>query len=248
MTLHEYTLALLKDTGCAKNAYCGSTVEQALKDITEYEKEHGQCPFPAKDIAEELVRIGNNGRLEPLPPPPVIVGFASNGDACKWGLTDLYERDEQLLRKAIESGERFDTGWVGCAKEIRSMRICRDEDIIVECCAEMDSALEQEDLFADFLTDEELEMLDAGEVADIEQIRGMLMWGDFVEEVTESDHIPTNATYKEVMSKVAELEQVCENRLEESFHECISTTLYCLYPNMDEKELTDLINKRIEGV
>lgn len=251
MNIREFTLKLLEETGCPKGAYHRVSVEQAIEDVRTYEEEHGKLDFPVEDVGRELILIANNESLEPYTPPPALEEFATNGDACKWGLTDLYESDETILRKAIESGERFDTGWVGCKKEIRSMRIRRDDEITVECHEEMDSALEQWDLFTDFLTDEELEKLETGYEADIEQVRGMLMWGEFVEEITYNDTLPTDATYEEVMEKVAKLEQDCENRLKESFHECISTTLYCLYPDMAENNpegLTEMINKRIEEV
>lgn len=243
MTIREYTLKLLKDTGCHEKAYKGVTVAQAIKDVRMYEEEHGKCDFPTEDIGKELVLIGNNERLEPLPPPPNLEGFATNGDACKWGLTDLYEWDEEILRKAIESGERFDTGWVGCKKEIRSMRICRDDDITVECSAAMDSALEEWDLFTDFLTDEECEKL-TDDVVD--EIRDLLYDGGFVEEITYDDTLPATATYDEVMAKVAELEQACEDRLTDSYHECISDTLWILYPDMPEDKKIEMINDRIE--
>lgn len=34
--------------------------------------------------------------------------------ASKWGLTDFYDGNDDVLRKAVESGEDFDTGWFGC--------------------------------------------------------------------------------------------------------------------------------------
>ena len=245
MTIREYTLQLLKDTGCNEKSYHRTPVEQAIKDVQWYENEYGKLDFPAEDIGRELVLICNNESLKPYTPPPHLEDFASNGDACKWGLTDLYERNEKILRKAIESGERFDTGWVGCKKEIRSMRICRDDDgMIVECSASMDSALEELDLFTDFLTNEECERLTDDLV---EQIRDMLYGGEFVEEITYNDKLPVTATYDEVMKKVEDLEQQCEDTLTESFHECIGATLWVMYPDMPEEEKIDFINERTDA-
>ena len=246
MTIREYTLNLLKDAGCPENAYHRVTVEQAIEDIRKYEARHGKCDFPAEDVGKELVLIANNESLEPYTPPPALEGFAENGDASKWGLTDLYEEDEKILRDAIASGERFDTGWVGCKKEIRSMRISRDEKICVQCHAEMDSALEQLDLFTDFLTNEECKKL-TDEAVD--QIREMLMESCcYAEEAEYSDYLLSDATYEQVMEVVAGLEQNCEDFLNDSFHECIEDTLWILYPDMPEKEKIEMISDRIEGV
>jgi hypothetical protein len=49
-------------------------------------------------------------------------------DGCKWGVSDWYENFEDEMVRAIESNEPFDTGWVGCKKEIESFRVTRNED------------------------------------------------------------------------------------------------------------------------
>lgn len=247
MTIREYVLKLLEDTGCSKNAYRHVSVEQAVSDVQRYEEEHGKLDFPTEDVGKELVLICNNESLEPYTPPPILPEFEDCDYACKWGLTDLYSEYEEALRKAINSGERFDTGWISCAKEIRSMRIVRDDEILVECCSEMDSIFESSDLFCDFLTDAELEML-TDEM--IDSVRETMMEPSFeyAEEVSYSDKLPSDATYEQVMKVVAKLEQECEDFLEQSFHQCIGATLCVMYPDMPTQEKMKMISDRIEEV
>lgn len=53
--------------------------------------------------------------------------FINSGTyAAKWGVTDLYEDEDKLLREAIASGEPFTTGWYGAKKEIEYALIVRE--------------------------------------------------------------------------------------------------------------------------
>lgn len=243
MTIREYVLDLLKECGCDETSYKGTTVEQAIEDAKWYENEYGKQPFSADEIGKELVLICNNERLEPLPPPRNLANDFD--DWGSWGVGDMRNGGDDL-RKAIESGEPFDSGWHGWKKELQSMRVQRVDsgEISVECYQEMDSALEQRDLFYDFLTGDEAERLDDEMV---EEIRALLFEGDFVEEVSYDEDLPADATYEQVIETAKELMQDCDDTLKEAYHECISVTLYTMYQReMSEEELTDLINKRIE--
>lgn len=60
------------------------------------------------------------------PQPDLFAGLGS--DAAKWGVSDFYDAHEAVLRKAVESGEAFDTGWYSVKKEIQSGRVwCKDD-------------------------------------------------------------------------------------------------------------------------
>lgn len=162
-------------------------------------------------------------------------------DWGSWGVGDFYDGNEEELKFAIESGEPFDTGWHGFKKELQNMRIVRDENGIEVSVSEyMDEAFEQTDLFCDFLENDEFDLLTDEK---LEEIRDYLCWGDFVEE-TEDSITLQNPTFEDVMKAASECESYCEERLHDSFLECISTTLYVIYkddPNRDE-----IIQKRIE--
>ena len=90
-------------------------------------------------------------------PFPALEGFPSNEYAAKWGLTDLYPEDEKILRNAIDTRMTFDTGWVGCKKEIRWFRMISDGKVLtIQSSAEMDDF---DDLIYDAM-DEEIEITD----------------------------------------------------------------------------------------
>ena len=162
-------------------------------------------------------------------------------DWGSWGVGDFYDGNEEELRKAIESGEPFDTGWRGFKKEIQSMRIHRDETgVEVQVSAAMDEVFEQEDLFYDFLEDDEYELL-TDEVVD--EVRDYLCMGDFVEE-TEDSITLQNPTFDDVMKAASECADYCDERLHDSFLECIGTTLYIMYKDNPNRD--DIIQKRIE--
>lgn len=162
-------------------------------------------------------------------------------DWGSWGVGDFYNGNEEELRKAIESGKPFDTGWHGFKKEIQSMRIHRDETgVEVQVSAAMDEVFEQEDLFYDFLEDNEYELL-TDEVVD--EVRDYLFMGDFVEE-TEDSITLQNPTFDDVMKAASQCANYCYKRLHDSFLECIETTLYIMYKDNPNRD--DIIQKRIE--
>ena len=98
-------------------------------------------------------------------------------DGCKWGVSDWYEEFEKEMEKAIESNEPFDTGWVGCRKEIESFHIVRNEDgdIAVEVWEGMD---ENEDLVDDAIWDVFGKPQSEVNYSDIEEILDIL-WNDW---------------------------------------------------------------------
>lgn len=162
-----------------------------------------------------------------------------------WGITgypyDLYEDVEQELREAIESGEPFDTDWHGFKKELDSMRIYRENngEIVVEVSAYMDSVYEDAMLIYDCLTPEEEKLLTD---TMIDEILDKLPWGEFVEEIEDSDILPPDSTIEDVMKKANELINECNDRLLESYKICIGITLNVLYGYPEDQSF---IEKRI---
>ena len=101
------------------------------------------------DIAKDTIARKN--------PFPSLPGFPSNAYCAHWGLTDLYPEDERILRSAIDNRKTFDTGWVGCKKEIHYFRIISDGKVMtIQTSAEMDDF---DDLIYDAM-DEEVELTD----------------------------------------------------------------------------------------
>jgi len=245
MTIREYTLNLLRECGCDERSYRDTTVDLAVADIKEYEKEHGTLPFSAEDVGRELILICNHERLEPLPPPRSLADEFYNWGS--WGVTEMYPDVEKIMREVIASGERFDTGWHGCKKELQSMSIQRTEDeVIVEVSAYMDD-LEDYAIILDCLTSEEEQKITEEQC---EAIANALdeMFLDFQTEIEERDKLPVTATFEEIVEKAEECLDYCGRRLKESFHLCIGITLSELYSDMDQKELDKLICERIDKI
>ena len=245
MTIREYTMTLLNECGCNEKSYRDTKVEQAVADVKAYEEEHGELPYPAEDIGRELVLICNHERLEPLPPPRSLSDDFD--DWGSWGVGDMYADSEKILREAVAGGERFDSGWHGWKKELQSMRVQRTEDeVIVETSMYMDD-LEDYAIICDCLTDEEERKITDEQ---LEAIANALdeMFLDFRTEVNESEKLPVDATYEEIMAKAEECMDYCERCLKESFHLCIGITLSELYKDMEYHELIELINERIDKI
>lgn len=142
-------------------------------------------------------------------PFPSLPGFPSNAYAAKWGLTDLYPEDEAILRDAIDNRKTFDTGWVGCKKEIRYFRMISDGKVItIQTSAEMDDF---EDLIYDAM-DTEVELTD-------DQVNELLdYWYESdIDTSTQSETTVHLTTYEDAMTIVSEMENRDDEQLREWF-------------------------------
>lgn len=109
------------------------------------------------DIAKDTIARKN--------PFTSLPGFPSNAYCAHWGLTDLYPEDEKILRDAIDNRKTFDTGWVGCKKEIHYFRLISDGNVLtIQTSAEMDDF---DDLIYDAMN-EEVELTD-DQIAELEE-------------------------------------------------------------------------------
>lgn len=130
--------------------------------------------------------------------------------ASKWGLTDFYPESETELKKALESGEDFDTGWFGCQKEIRYAKITGDqEEITIEVSAHMDDLWESDDLIYDALW-EVSEIEDELPEEIIDSIRDTAIW-DNIDDHTDMDAtLPRSASFEEIVRAIENLEYEAE--------------------------------------
>lgn len=154
------------------------------------------------DIAKDTIARKN--------PFPSLPGFPTGEYACKWGLTDLYPECEKILRDAIENRKTFDTGWVGCKKEIRSFRMISDGKVLtIQTSASMD---EFDDLIYDAMETEE-------EVTD-EQVEELHdYWYESLDMDTDAGSemtIPLT-TYEDAMELMSKMEDSDEAQLAEWF-------------------------------
>lgn len=227
-TISEYAMDILKENGCDEYTYGHNSEWCKPEKIAEELKQaypNGMA-YPYMDVATAIREISKVSVADVRQE-----GFDFD-DWGKWGIGDFYEDHENELRTAIESGKPFNTGWHGWRETEYTLSISRGENqVMLDAYDCMDSALEQADLFCDFLTSEESEMLTDEK---LEEIRDYLIEGDFREETSDVTYLPVNATFDEIMEKASELIKGCKNRLSESFGECIAVTLYCLYGESDE--------------
>jgi hypothetical protein len=153
------------------------------------------------DIAKDTIAKKN--------PFPSLPGFPSNEYCAHWGLTDLYPEDEKILRNAIDNRKTFDTGWVGCKKEIHYFRMISDGNVLtIQTSAEMD---EFDDLVYDAM-DEEVELTD-DQLIELEEY-----WIDSdISNYTESETTIPVTTYEDAMTIVSKMEDHDEEQLREWF-------------------------------
>ena len=135
--------------------------------------------------------------------------------ASKWGLTDFYDGNDDVLRKAVESREDFDTGWFGCKKEIRDARVHREHgELEVEVVAGMDDLWDEDDLIYDALwtvaksEDELPEDI-------IDSIRESAIDSGVDDHTYCNRYLPLDATYETVVETISELENEAEQTNEE---------------------------------
>ena len=137
--------------------------------------------------------------------------------ASKWGLTDFYDGNDDVLRKAVESGEDFDTGEFGCKKEIRYARVHRERgEFEVEVTAHMDDLWDDGYLIYDALwtvaksEDELPEDI-------IDSIRDAAIDSGVDDHTYCNRYLPLDATYGTVVETISELEDEAEQTNEELY-------------------------------
>lgn len=129
--------------------------------------------------------------------------------ASKWGLTDFYPEAEAELKKALESGEDFETDWFGCKKEIRYAKITGDqEEITIEVSAHMDDLWEEDDLIYDALW-EVSKIEDELPEEIIDSIRDAAIYD--IDDHTNLDvTLPRSATWDDIIKAIENLEYEAE--------------------------------------
>ena len=137
--------------------------------------------------------------------------------ASKWGLTDFYEGNDDVLRKAIESGEDFDTGEFGCKKEIRYARVHRERgEFEVEVTAYMDDLWDDGDLIYDALWTVAKSQEELPEDI-IDSIREAAIDSGVDDHTYCNRYLPADATYETVVETIGELENEAEQTNEELY-------------------------------
>lgn len=154
------------------------------------------------NVSGEVVCRVRNMDTQPQFPPEQTIELC-NGDACKYGLTDLNDVAEQNLRHALEKGMPFNTGWCGCQKEIRSFAIESDGLSRIKV-----SAFEEIDDVPDVIYDAD-ETLEEDEVRYIEGILDDDL--EFCTETKSEKELSATASYEDIMEALGELES--NNRL-----------------------------------
>ena len=129
--------------------------------------------------------------------------------ASKWSLTDFYPEAEAELKKALESGEDFETDWFGCKKEIRYAKITGDqEEITIEVSAHMDDLWEEDDLIYDALW-EVSKIEDELPEEIIDSIRDAAIY-DIDDHTNLDATLPRSATWGEIIKAIENLEYEAE--------------------------------------
>lgn len=129
--------------------------------------------------------------------------------ASKWGLTDFYDGVGDVLRKAIESGEDFDTGEFGCKKEIRYARVHRERgELEVEVTAYMDDLYEGDLIYDALWTVAKSEDELPEDI--IDSIRDAAIDSGVDDHTYCNRYLPLDATYETVVETISELEDEAE--------------------------------------
>lgn len=156
--------------------------------------------------------------------------FDWTGDcACKYGFDDMYDDFEYALRKAIDDGDPFDTGWVGSAKELMSFHLCYDGDRLqIETHAEMDDV---DDLIS--LDCEQGYKLNEKQYKAVRRI-----WDQNDEWATETNNIRIIelTTYEDILGNLVEMAGEDDNVLSDVFNQLNETINWVLENNYMEEE------------
>lgn len=155
-----------------------------------------------------------NGK--PVPEYDITPGF----DCSHWGLTDLYPECEENLKKLLQSGLDFVTGWCSCKKEIVSARYSRIDGVIgVEVCESIDDLWESDDLITDAMWDVSKGEEIPEDVYDnfVGFIRDICIDAGVDDHADARVELPADATYEDVMDAADRAWEITETRLNEYY-------------------------------
>lgn len=198
------------------------------------QKENAEAEARQHKADEEPQKISDAEAINEELKLPVQTGFKFE-DWGKWGIiTDedcLYENPRNELLQALYDDAPFNTGWHGFAKENESMMIVRDEDALhLYVYVFMN---DDEDLFANFLTEEELKLLTEDK---INQIRARLTLTEFSESVEYRKDLPLKSSYEDILKAASEMAETCHAALGDNYCDCVRATIYTLYGESMESE------------
>jgi hypothetical protein len=227
--MEEYTKNLLKECNCTNESYTGIPVETIESDLRLYcKQENTTFPYPISDMANYIYKISTTDRGWY---PKIEVEI--DGDASHCGYTDLYPNVEENLKDVINSGMPFKFSG-SSKKEIGGFMLSRElknGEIKVTAFQAMDEGY---DLVSDSLP-EEIELKLSEEEFDMLSGAVLELWAEGDEcgsETEESEIISGDSTLEQILEKVDELQDICSDRLQESFEAVKNLTNYFL----DHKE------------
>ena len=123
------------------------------------------------------------------------------------------------LKKLLDSGKDFDTGWGLSGKEFTSLRVCRKgSKIVIFVHNEMDDIPE---IIYDAVEDGQEDLLTEEAVEDIENLLYECM--DFATEVDLDKVLSADISFEKLMEEIAELEKESYDDLEDKFEFCKGT-------------------------
>lgn len=161
-------------------------------------------------------------------------------DACKWGVSDLYEEAEKNLRELMTYSGEFRTEWCSCKKELYSFRLWFHDDYIdVAVSQSMDDLYDQYDLIDDAMWDlgkQNIELSDE----EVDRIRELCMYSDVETEVAENEYIKRSSSYEDVMESLDRLADITDKTLKDHYERVKSIISYYLEVERYEKQLEEL--------
>lgn len=169
-----------------------------------------------------------------------VYSLTSGLDACKWGVSDLYEEAEKNLRELLTYSGEFRTEWCSCKKEEYGFRLWFNDDYIhvtVNNC--MDDLYDGWDLIDDALWDlgkKDVELSDD----DADRIRELCMFSDVDTEVTDGENIKRDSTYEEIMETLEHLADETDKRLKECYETVKNIISYYLENEKEDRKETEL--------
>ena len=211
MDLHDYALHLLKKHGCEEDCYYNTPVETVIRDLKQAYP-HGM-PFFYREVAEELIKIANA-----IPHFPKETVALCEGDATRYGLTDLYPEAERKLRELLDSGKPFRTGWTSYTKEFVGFQISSNGATEVIVAASDDGIDEGTELVGDAIDSLGIDY-DFFSREEMEEIYNLVVLdGGYELEVAESSEtLLYPATYEQIMDTLEKLGEENRKSLDETY-------------------------------